>query len=176
MSAAPGTKRWVGVFKDSFTISNLDEKQLDYIRVVDSYARPNVLEHYKKHRTQIASAVAAALRFLSYNTWQTQCDLAFSISNGTLQAFPHLPQSACVCALPACVQRKKDTTLGACRHDVEEFLKSSPTYNKAWLKQQKVKFHPDQFSRRSEPSQRAAFEKKATEMYTIIEELIAASS
>lgn len=171
MSSAPdGQCRWVGVFKKSLTISNLDTEFPDYMRVVDSYAQPAILDFYRQRRAERADG---ALRE-RYKTWQGICDLAFKPTASTIKIFPHPPAEACTCTLPGCGHRKKETTLGACRHDIEAFLRASGKYSKAWLKQERVRWHPDQFSRRSEASQKAAFEKMATEMYMIIEELIAA--
>lgn len=87
--------------------------------------------------------------------------------------FPHLPTSSCTCQLVACKARKTDRGLMACSHDVEKFLRASGSYNKNWLRNERLMWHPDRFGRRCDPDFRAELIRKATEMYAIFEVLIA---
>jgi len=70
-----------------------------------------------------------------------------------------------------CVSKAKSWQT-ACRHDVERFLRSSTVYSYAWLRRERLFWHPDRFAQRCDPDFRKELTQKATEMYQIYEELI----
>jgi len=109
---------------------------------------------------------------LLYYQWKDLCD---SLFNGAalIKTFPHLPADICTCDIQVCGLRKVDTMLLACRHDVERLLKASGQYSLGWLRTERLAWHPDRFGRKCSPESKDLLLKKATEMYTIFEELIA---
>ena len=108
---------------------------------------------------------------LQYVLWQTawEADMA---QKKLLTTFPHLPVRVCTCTEVSCKLRKVDTGLLACQHDVERFLRASEMYSIAWLRKERLPWHPDRFGQRCDPDFRKDLKKKATEMYAIFETLI----
>lgn len=90
-----------------------------------------------------------------------------------LTTFPHLPIRLCICREISCMARKLDTGLLACEHDMEKFLRADEQYSVAWLRKERLVWHPDKFGLRCDPDFRKELMKKATEMYAIFESLIA---
>jgi len=107
-----------------------------------------------------------------YADWAAACEKAKEAPPATLKIFPAPPKEACECKLIGCVQRKKDTGLGACRHDMEALLKASGKYDIKWLRHERLAWHPDRFGRKCDPFKKEVLVKKATEMWEIMEELI----
>jgi len=158
-----------------------------YREFVSSYATPEVMAEYEQEweetaeqerkeeeenarKMKQAEEEKLAHRLL-YNRWKALCD---SLFNGTalITRFPHLPVDICTCDIQVCGLRKVDKLLLACRHDVEKLLKASGQYSLAWLRTERLAWHPDRFGRKCSPEYKDLLLKKATEMYTIFEELI----
>jgi len=65
-----------------------------------------------------------------------------------VETFPFPPKEVRTCELPRCKERKAETRLGACKHDVERLLKGvGREYNAAWLWRESLKWHPDRWVR-----------------------------
>lgn len=110
---------------------------------------------------------------LQYYLWQTrwQDDLD---RKKFLTTFPHLPLSVCICKELSCLSEKDEPgSLRACQHDVERLLRASGMYEYAWLKKERLKWHPDRFGQRCDPDFRRELRKKAEKMYQIYEILMA---
>jgi hypothetical protein len=75
--------------------------------------------------------------------------------------------------MPSCVGLKDEKGgLRACRHDVERFLKASGLYSYEWLKQERIRWHPDRFGRLCEEGWREEGRKVAEEMFKVIDILM----
>lgn len=109
-----------------------------------------------------------------YRTWKAGCDKLFRPGAAPIVDFPHLPIEVCTCEIAACWSRKTEKLLFACRHDVERWLRASGQYSLVWLRTERLAWHPDRFGRKCSLEMRPALSLKATEMYAIFEELIAA--
>jgi flagellar biosynthesis GTPase FlhF len=107
-----------------------------------------------------------------YKEWKATCEKAKACPPMTLKKFPSPPKEACDCHLIGCVQRKKDTGLGACRHDVEALLRASGEFDHNWLRHERLAWHPDRFGRKCSPEWQEVGKKKATELFEIYEDLI----
>lgn len=141
-------------------------------------------ERESKHREEEANFRAAAdesqrkydERFaeeltLAYVLWQTAWE-ADVTRKKLLTTFPHLPTQICVCVEVSCKLRKVESGLLACQHDVESLLRASGMYTLAWLRKERIPWHPDRFGLRCDPDFRKELKRKATEMYSIFETLI----
>lgn len=92
---------------------------------------------------------------------------------GLLAAFPYLPPAITVCALPSCELLKSDPlSIKACRHDVEVLMRASGLYSYEWLRQERLRWHPDRFGRLCDESWREEGKKMAEEMFKIIDALM----
>lgn len=90
-----------------------------------------------------------------------------------LTAFPYLPRSITICQLPICTIVKSDPKgLRACRHDVERLLRASGLYSYEWLRQERIRWHPDRFGRLCEESWREEGSRLAEEMFKTIDILM----
>ncbi|PSN69506.1 hypothetical protein BS50DRAFT_572631 [Corynespora cassiicola Philippines] len=90
-----------------------------------------------------------------------------------LSSFPYLPPALTTCALPACVAAKAERDgIRACRHDVERMLRASGLYSKEWLRQERIRWHPDRFGRLCEEGFREVGRRMAEEMFKVIDGLI----
>ena len=108
---------------------------------------------------------------LAYMLWQSAWE-ADLVRKKLLTTFPHLPVRVCICVEVSCTLRKVDSGLLACHHDVERLLRASGMYNLAWLRKERIPWHPDRFGLRCDPDFRKELKRKATEMYAIFETLI----
>jgi hypothetical protein len=108
---------------------------------------------------------------LAYVLWQTAWE-ADVTRNKLLTTFPHIPTKVCICVEASCKLRKVDSGLLACHHDVERLLRASGLYSLAWLRKERIPWHPDRFGLRCDPDFRKELKRKATEMYSIFETLI----
>ena len=62
--------------------------------------------------------------------------------------FPHIPPALVACRLPSCIPTKSVASgLRACKHDVEALFRGSGLYNCEWLRQERLRWHPDRFGR-----------------------------
>ena len=90
-----------------------------------------------------------------------------------LVAFPYLPPATTTCTLASCVVLKSDPhSIKACRHDVEALLRASGLYSYEWLRQERLRWHPDRFGRLCDEAWRHEGKKMAEEMFKIIDALM----
>jgi predicted ribosome quality control (RQC) complex YloA/Tae2 family protein len=108
---------------------------------------------------------------MQYVLWQTGWEADMKRKK-MLTTFPHLPVRVCTCIEASCKLRKVETGLLACQHDVERLLRASDMYSIAWLRKERLPWHPDRFGQRCDPDFRKDLKRKATEMYAIFETLI----
>lgn len=88
-------------------------------------------------------------------------------------SFPYLPSSLAVCPLPVCALQKADPGgLRACKHDVERLLRASGSYTYDWLRQERLRWHPDRFGRLCAIGWREEGKKLSEEMFKIIDILM----
>jgi hypothetical protein len=90
-----------------------------------------------------------------------------------MTSFPYLPPSLTVCIVPVCVLYKRDPGgLRACKHDVERLLKASGLYSREWLKQERIRWHPDRFGRLCDVGFREEGRKLSEEMFKAVDALL----
>ncbi|KAF2188693.1 hypothetical protein K469DRAFT_724582 [Zopfia rhizophila CBS 207.26] len=153
---------------------------------------PTAQALYKAWSTEVATSFAAAssahggkapkklqIRNPKANGPATQSIIPTSTSAANsrrpklLSKFPYLPAALTTCALAQCIATKSEADgLRACRHDVEKLLRASGLYSYEWLRQERLRWHPDRFGRLCEESWRETGRKLAEEMWKIIDELI----
>ncbi|KAF2623635.1 hypothetical protein BU25DRAFT_349499 [Macroventuria anomochaeta] len=98
---------------------------------------------------------------------------ASSAPASLLIAFPYLPPAVTTCTLPSCELLKSDPlSIKACRHDVEVLLRASGLYSYEWLRQERLRWHPDRFGRLCDEGWRESGKKMAEEMFKIIDALM----
>jgi hypothetical protein len=95
-------------------------------------------------------------------------------SNGRmLTSFPYIPSALTVCALPSCDVLKSDLDgIHACQHDIEKLLRASGLYSYEWLRQERLRWHPDRFGRLCHENWRETGKKMAGEMFKMIHALM----
>lgn len=92
---------------------------------------------------------------------------------GLLLAFPYLPPAITTCSLPSCeLVKSEPESIKACRHDVEAMMRSSGLYSYEWLRQERLRWHPDRFGRLCDQNWRESGKKMAEEMFKIIDALM----
>lgn len=90
-----------------------------------------------------------------------------------LTAFPYLPASITTCDLTTCTMLKaQPESIHACQHDVETMMKASGLYSYEWLRQERLRWHPDRFGRLCEEKWRETGKKLAGEMFKLMSALI----
>lgn len=90
-----------------------------------------------------------------------------------LSSFPYLPAAITTCALTACIILKADLdSIHACQHDVERLLRASGMYSYEWLRQERLRWHPDRFGRLCEERWRETGKKMAGEMFKLMSVLM----
>ena len=90
-----------------------------------------------------------------------------------ITSFPHLPPAFVACKLPSCILTKSVASgLRACKHDVKALFLGSGLYSYEWLRQERLRWHPDRFGRLCAESFREEGKRKAEEMWKICEELM----
>lgn len=90
-----------------------------------------------------------------------------------LNAFPYLPDALTTCPLVACTLLKADIDgVHACQHDVEKLLRGSGLYSYEWLRQERLRWHPDRFGRLCEERWREVGKRMAGEMFKMLSALI----
>lgn len=98
-----------------------------------------------------------------------------STNSALLTSFPYLPPSCTLCTHPICVAAKSNPAgLRACTHDVERLLRASGLYSYEWLRQERIRWHPDRFGRLCEEGWREEGRKIAEEMFKVVEGLLVA--
>lgn len=96
-----------------------------------------------------------------------------TLPTGLLLAFPYLPAAITICSLPSCELHKSEPQgIKACRHDVENLMRASGSYSYEWLRQERLRWHPDRFGRLCDESWRESGRKMAEEMFKIIDALM----
>jgi hypothetical protein len=96
-----------------------------------------------------------------------------SASLKLMTSFPYLPNSITTCTLPSCKMLKLDPEgIHACQHDVENLLRASGLYSYEWLRQERLRWHPDRFGRLCEESWKEDGKKMAGEMFKLIHGLM----
>lgn len=94
-------------------------------------------------------------------------------SPALLSSFPYLPATVLLCTIPICVLQKADPAgLRACKHDVERLLRASGEYTYEWLRQERLRWHPDRFGRLCEENWKEEGKRLAEEMFKIVDGLI----
>ncbi|KAF2489272.1 hypothetical protein BU16DRAFT_531596 [Lophium mytilinum] len=90
-----------------------------------------------------------------------------------IQGFPYIPSAATFCASPSCLPSKSlPLGLRACLHDVEALFRGSGSYSYEWLRQERLRWHPDRFGRLCAEEFKEEGKRKAEEMWKICEELM----
>ncbi|KAF2676406.1 hypothetical protein K458DRAFT_379961 [Lentithecium fluviatile CBS 122367] len=99
---------------------------------------------------------------------------ANSVPTGKLlTGFPYLPPAVTTCRMPTCTLVKTDAEgLRACKHDVERLLRASGLYSYEWLRQERIRWHPDRFGRLCEVGWREEGRRLAEEMFKAVDILI----
>lgn len=99
--------------------------------------------------------------------------IAGSPKGKLLTQFPYLPATITMCRLASCTPAKADPDgLRACKHDVERLYRASGLYSFEWLRQERIRWHPDRFGRLCEENWRDKGRKLAEEMFKMIDSLI----
>ncbi|KAI8931130.1 hypothetical protein NX059_011484 [Plenodomus lindquistii] len=90
-----------------------------------------------------------------------------------LQSFPYPPLPSPPCILAPCVLLKLEPNgLRACQHDVERLLRSSGSYSYEWLRQERLRWHPDRFGRLCAEGWREEGKKMGGEMFKVLSALM----
>ncbi|KAH9869100.1 hypothetical protein J1614_008177 [Plenodomus biglobosus] len=90
-----------------------------------------------------------------------------------LTVFPYLPNTITTCTLATCTLLKSETdSIHACQHDVERLLRASGLYSYEWLRQERLRWHPDRFGRLCDERWRETGKKMAGEMFKVMSALI----
>jgi hypothetical protein len=96
-----------------------------------------------------------------------------SSSSKLLTTFPYLPNTITTCALTACsILKSEPDTIHACQHDVEKLLRASGLYSYEWLRQERLRWHPDRFGRLCHEDWRETGKSLAGEMFKLMSALI----
>ena len=173
-------EKWCEMFEDLLDEDNARKWREQRRRLREEEERKEADENEAEEKRKAREAQARQERLaqeaeeltLQYVLWRTAWENDF-LRKKMLTVFPHIPRKICTCFEISCVPRKVDTGLLACQHDVEKFLRSSECYNVAWLRKERLIWHPDRFGQRCDPDFRKELKRKATEMYAIYETLIA---
>ncbi|KAA8622367.1 hypothetical protein PtrSN002B_004577 [Pyrenophora tritici-repentis] len=90
-----------------------------------------------------------------------------------LSQFPYLPAAVTTCSLTACtILKAQDASIHACQHDLERLLRASGLYSYEWLRQERLRWHPDRFGRLCVEEWRETGKKLAGEMFKLMSVLI----
>lgn len=96
-----------------------------------------------------------------------------SSSPKLFSAFPYLPSTITTCKLPACkVLKSEENSIHACQHDVEKLLRASGLYSYEWLRQERLRWHPDRFGRLCDEEWRETGKRLAGEMFKFMSVLM----
>lgn len=127
-------------------------------------------ERIRRQREENELAEELALQFY---LWKTGWDDTLS-KKRVLTTFPHFPVQILFCEEISCkIFKEEPDSLRACRHDVERLFRASGMYSHAWLKKERLGWHPDRFGQRCDPDYRKALKKKSEQLYQIMEQLMA---
>jgi hypothetical protein len=143
---------------------------------------------YEKWAAEVATSFASALvavggerktpKKLEIRNRNPRASIPTTVTTDTkailLAQFPYLPSAATLCKKDACLLVKEDPSgLRACKHDVERLFRASGSYSYDWLRQERIRWHPDRFGRLCTEEWRETGRKLAEEMFKIIDSLIA---
>lgn len=111
----------------------------------------------------------------AYVQFQKYCEKLFR--SGDIITFPDVSEYIDVCGRSKCKEAKEGSNgPKTCVHDLERLLKGSGCYSYAFLKEERIKWHPDMFARRCHPNARELLTKKAEAMFVMIGNLMDALS
>lgn len=141
---------------------------------------------YEKWETDVAMSFVAALaanggkakgpRKLQIRSQSSRASIPTTVNAGTegkLKQFPYLPEALAICKLDSCVLLKDDPEgLRACKHDIEQLFRASGLYSYEWLRQERIRWHPDRFGRLCEEDWRETGRKLSEEMFKMIDSLM----
>ena len=126
-------------------------------------------------KQKLERQLAEERRRTASRLWAKDCDLFFS--RDKYIAFITPPEPAAVCKEVSCELRKKENgSIGTCRHEVKSVLQGSGNYIAAYLKKERLRWHPDKFAGKCDDDLRAEIMAKAAQMYAIFEELYCEAS
>jgi hypothetical protein len=97
-----------------------------------------------------------------YEQWVEDCAAFFSNPDADAEQFP-MPAGIRSCQERVCVKGEK---LGFCHHQLRVLLKGSDQYEIAWLKKERLRWHPDKFTGRGE------VQELTQEMFQMMQRLI----
>jgi hypothetical protein len=124
-------------------------------------------------KLQVRSQSSNSFSSQSSSTSRPPISTTPSSTGKLLTSFPYLPNAITMCALPSCMVLKSDSDgIHACQHDVEKLLRASGLYSYEWLRQERLRWHPDRFGRLCEESWRELGKKMAGEMFKMIHALM----
>ncbi|KAF2656106.1 hypothetical protein K491DRAFT_692304 [Lophiostoma macrostomum CBS 122681] len=142
---------------------------------------------YEKWSTEVAMSFASALaaiagkanapRKLQIRSHSSQASIPTSLGGKKrgklLSEFPYLPEAITICRLETCRFLKAEAKgLRACKHDVDRLFRASGLYSYEWLRQERLRWHPDRFGRLCEEDFREEGRKLAEEMFKMIDILM----
>lgn len=127
----------------------------------------------RKLQVRSQSSTSTSSQSASSNSTRPSFSSTPSYTSKPLTSFPYIPSTLTVCSLPSCVMLKSDSDgIHACQHDVEKLLRASGLYSYEWLRQERLRWHPDRFGRLCDESWREAGKKMAGEMFKLIHALM----
>jgi hypothetical protein len=127
----------------------------------------------RKIQVRSQSSTSISSQSSSSNPPRPNLASAPSYSNKLLTSFPYIPNTLSNCTLPSCMVLKSDMEgIHACQHDVEKLLRASGLYSYEWLRQERLRWHPDRFGRLCDENWREAGKKMAGEMFKLIHALM----
>jgi hypothetical protein len=146
---------------------------------------PAFQAHYETWSTHCATVFAAASSYRNPRRSSSRAPRARSPTPtpitspanppkpALIKSFPHLPSDITICDSPSCLPSKSlPFGLRACKHDVEALFRGSGLYSYDWLRQERLRWHPDRFGRLCVEEFKEEGKRKAEEMWKICEELV----
>ncbi|KAF2999816.1 Phosphatidylglycerol/phosphatidylinositol transfer protein [Curvularia kusanoi] len=132
---------------------------------------PSLPHRPKPRKLQVRSQ--SSISTSSSNTPTPPPQPESTIAATLLTTFPYLPPAVTTCALPSCELLKSEPlSIKACRHDVEMLMRASGLYGYEWLRQERLRWHPDRFGRLCAVEWREEGRRMAEEMFKIIDALM----
>lgn len=100
---------------------------------------------------------------------QFQDEVEKMLKSRDITTFPKLSDFADSCRKHECEPMKEDSDgLAICVHDLEGLLRGSGCYSRAFLKEERNKWHPDKFARFCHPDHRDELKNKAERMFVLM--------
>lgn len=126
------------------------------------------------HRTHLTFDLVKKEASQMYPQWKVDMEKLFEA--GDMRSFPDLAWYTDACKLEVCQSWKKEGPLGICAHDLKKLLFGSGVYSLEYLKTERVKWHPDKFSRFCHADHREELKPRAEALFvlfgTLIDELV----